>query len=81
MLKIKDNIKLDDLMEQYNLDTEIIDGDYESSTPGDIELSNNDGVFISTRTKKVYGLDCSNLDLLYDLIKANLVEKVEDSNV
>lgn len=78
MLKIKDNVELDDLMEQYDLDTEIIDGDYESSTPGDIELSNSDGVFISTRTKKVYGVDCSNLDLLYDLIQADLVEKVDD---
>lgn len=78
MLKIKDNVELDDLMEKYNLDTEIIESDYESSTPGDIELSNNDGVFISTRTKKVYGVDCSNLDLLYDLIKADLVEKVDD---
>lgn len=55
MLKIKDNVELDDLIEQYNLDTEIISGDYESSTPGDIELSNDDGVFISSRTKKVYG--------------------------
>ncbi len=78
MLKIKDSVELDDLMEQYNLDTEIIEGDYESSILGDIELFNNDGVFISTRTKKVYGIDCSKLDLLYDLIKADLVEKVDD---
>lgn len=78
MLKIKDDVKLDDLMEEYNLDTEIIESDYESSTPGDIELSNNDGVFISTRTKQVYGVDCSKLDLLYDLIKADLVEKVDN---
>jgi len=30
MLKIKDNVKLDDLMEEYNLDTETIDADYEN---------------------------------------------------
>ncbi len=77
MLKIKDNVKLDDLMEEYNLDTETIDADYENSRPGDIELSNNDGVFISARTRQVYGIDLSSLDLLYDLIKADLVEKVE----
>ncbi len=75
MLKIKDNVKLDDLMEEYNLDTETIDADYENSRPGDIELSNNDGVFISARTRQVYGIDLSSLDLLYDLIKADLVEK------
>lgn len=77
MLKIKDNVDLKELDKIYDLDTEIIDGDYESSVPGDIEHSKS-GVFISERNKEIYGVDVSNLDLLYDLIKADLVEKVEE---
>lgn len=45
--------------------------------PGDIEHSKG-GVFISERNKEIYGVDVSNLDLLYDLIKADLVEKVDE---
>lgn len=77
MLKIKDNIDLKELDEKYNLETEIIDGDYEYDVPGDIEHF-KDGVFISELNKKIYGIDVSDLDLLYDLIKADLVEKVDD---
>ena len=40
---------------------------------GDIEHSKG-GVFISEANKKIYGIDCSNLILLYDLIKADIVE-------
>lgn len=77
MLKIKDSIDLKELDEQFNLDIETIDGDYESNYGGDIEHSKG-GVFISEVSKEIYGIDCSNLDLLYDLIKADMVEKVKD---
>lgn len=77
MLKIKDNVDLKEIVKKYNLDYEIIDGDYESCVPGDIEYFDKSEVFISENTKRIYGIDCSSLDLLYDLIKANLVEKVE----
>lgn len=75
-LKIKDKYNLDKLDKKFNLDTEIIDGDYESGYSGDIEHSKG-GVFISLRNKQIYGIDCSNLDLLYDLIKADMVEKMD----
>ncbi len=77
MLKIKDNVDLKELDDKYNLETEIIDGDYEWDVPGDIEHSKG-GVFISELNKRIYGIDVSSLDLLYDLIKADLVEKVDD---
>lgn len=34
-----------------------------------IDVSDEDNI-------KIYGIDCSDLDILYDLIKADLVEKV-----
>jgi len=77
MLKIKDDEYLDKVKEKFDLDEEVIDGDYESGYCGDIEYSKG-GVFISLRNKEIYGIDCSNLDLLYDLIKADMVEKVSD---
>ena len=77
MLKIKDNVDLKELDDKYNLETEIIDGDYECDFPGDIENSKG-GVFISELNKMIYGIDTSSLDLLYDLIKADLVKKVEE---
>ncbi len=76
-LKIKDKYNLDKLDKKFNLDTEIIDGDYESGYSGDIEHSKG-GVFISEANKKIYGIDCSDLMLLYDLIKADIVEVVEE---
>lgn len=76
-LKIKDFSYLDELKERFDLDEEIIEGDYEYGVCGDIEYS-KDGVFISLRNRKIYGIDCSNLILLYDLIKANVVEIVEE---
>lgn len=76
-LKIVDNVDLKELDIDFNLDTEIIDGDYEAGYRGDIEHSRG-GVFISETTKEIYGIDCSNLVLLYELIISNLVEVVED---
>ncbi len=40
-LKIKDKYNLDELDKKFNLDIEIIDGDYESGYSGDIEHSKN----------------------------------------
>lgn len=76
MLKIKDNVDLSKLVEKYNLDSEIIDGDIEMGYMGD-EVFDRDDVFISHTTREIYGIENGSLDLLYDLIKADLVEKVE----
>lgn len=54
------------------------EGLYEVSNDGDIVLEKDDsGVFIDKRRREIYGVDNSKLDLLYDLIKADLVEKVK----
>lgn len=77
MLKIKDNVDLKELDKKYNLDIETVEGDWEMGISGDYE--HNDGhVFISEERRIVYGIDFSNLDLVYDLIKDDLIEKVED---
>lgn len=91
MLKIKDNSKLKDIIEKYDFEYEA-DSDYEGGwsyaiymkdgivldvskcfhldTQGDIITNKND--------IEIYGIDNSKLDILYDLIKADLVEKVGD---
>ncbi len=77
MLRLTDEISFEELDKQFDLNTEIIDGDYEFNVSGDIEHSDGN-VFISERNREIYGIDCSRLDLLYDLIKADLVEKVDE---
>ena len=77
MLKIKDykrdEEKFDELVKKYGLDTEA-DSDYESGWSYYVAF--DDGVFIDYYKGEIYGIDHSSLDLLYDLIKDGLVEKV-----
>lgn len=77
MLKIKDNVDLKELREKYNLLEEFIYDDYFGDSYNYSEYFKND-VFINTDNKKIYGIEGGNLDILYDLIKADLVEKVEE---
>jgi len=78
-LKLKDDIDLKELDNKFNLDYEIIESDYEYGCSGDIEHSKG-GVFISEKNKEIYGIDCSDLSLLFDLISANLVEKIRSED-
>ena len=73
MLKIKDNVNLKELQDKYNLAYDN-DGDYEGGWS--YETLDKDGVFIDLWDRKINGIDNSSLILLYDLIKADLVEKV-----
>lgn len=75
MLKIKDNVDLKELQNKYNLEYDS-DGDYESGWS--YETLDKDGVFIDLWDRQINGIDATSLDLLYDLIKADLVEKVDD---
>ena len=78
MLKIKDNVDMEDLENRYNLYEEFYEYDYDYSNDGDLILEKNDsGVFIDKFRREIFGIDNSKLDLLYDLIKDGLVEKVE----
>jgi hypothetical protein len=78
MLKIKDNVDIDDILKMSNFEYEA-DSDYEGGwhyaqyCDGNIVLDVSDN-----ETIKIKGIDESELDLLYDLIKADLVEKVKD---
>lgn len=89
MLKIKDNSKLRDIIEKYNFEYDA-DSDYEGGWHYAIYMK--DGIvldvteaiyendyetqFDKNNIVKIYGIDDSKLDILYDLIKADLVEKV-----
>lgn len=89
MLKIKDNSKFKEIIRKYNFEYEadseegysyaiyIKDGIifdvskcFEYDEQGDVRINKND--------IEIYGIDNSKLDILYDLIKADLVEKVDD---
>ena len=75
MLKI-DKEKLQEIIKKYDLEYEA-DRDYWEGI--NYAMYYKDGVFIDVTNEdniKIYGLYCSNLDLLYDLIKDGLVEKV-----
>ena len=80
MLKIKDykepnEERFNELVKKYNLET-YADSDCESDWSYYIGFDG--GVFIDYYNGEINGIDCSNLDLLYDLIKDGLVEKVQD---
>ena len=73
MLKIKDNVDLKELKHKYNL-TYYNDSDYENGWS--YETLDKDGVVIDLWNRQINGIDDTSLVLLYDLIKADLVEKV-----
>ena len=77
MLKIKDNVDLKELENKYNLAYDS-DSDYEGGWS--YETLDRDGVFIDLWNRQINGIDATSLELLYDLIKADLVEKVDDNN-
>lgn len=77
MLKIKDNVEFQKIIDKYDLDYES-GGSYEE---GYFAYYDDGNIFFDVTDSKniyIYGNDVSKLDLLYDLIKADLVEKVED---
>ena len=75
MLKIKDIVDLKKLQNKYNLKYDS-DSDYENGWS--YETLDRDGVFIDLWDRQIMGVDATSLELLYDLIKADLVEKIED---
>lgn len=75
MLKIKDNVDLKELQNKYNLEYDS-DTDYEGGWS--YETLDKDGVFIDLWDRQINGIDGTSLELLYDLIKDGLVEKVDD---
>lgn len=75
MLKVKDNVDLKELQNKYNLEYDN-DSDFEGGWS--YETLDKDGVFIDLWDRQINGIDATSLDLLYDLIKADLVEKVDD---
>lgn len=91
MLKLKDNSKLNDILKKYDFEYDA-DSDYEGGWH--YAIYTKEGVVIDVTEViwenppkrevdkyniiKVYGIDNSELDILYDLIKADLIEKVEE---
>ena len=75
MLKVKDNVDLKELQNKYNLEYDN-DSDFEGGWS--YETLDKDGVFIDLWDRQISGIDATSLDLLYNLIKADLIEKVDD---
>lgn len=75
VLKIKNNVDLEELKNKYNLAYDS-DSDYEGGWS--YETLDKDGVFIDLWDRQINGIDATSLELLYDLIKDGLVEKVSD---
>ena len=78
MLKIKDKEKLQEIIDKYDLEYEA-DSDYWEGYNYAVYFK--DGIFIDVTNEdnlEIFGVDNSKLDLLYDLIKDGLVEKVDD---
>lgn len=86
MLKIKDKNKFNEIVKKYNMEYEA-DSDYEAGYS--YACYYKDGVtfdvsnwFENAKDDEyeifVYGTDNDSLDVLYDLIKADLVEKVDE---
>jgi hypothetical protein len=78
MLKIKDNVYLKEL-EKYGFNRPKYVRAYIANikTGRNIEDNTNYEIELPTRKIKIFSLGTINYDLLYDLIKADLVEKVE----
>ena len=85
MLKIKDNSKFDEIVNKYDLDYDA-DSDYESGiyyaiyckggVTFDVSRCHNE--LKQDDVIQIYGMDNEELDVLYDLIKADMVDKVEE---
>ena len=79
MLKIEDKEKLQEIIKKYDLEYEA-DCDYEGGWHYAVYYKG--GVFIDVWDEeniRVYGIDDSDLDLLYDLTKDGVVKKVKNN--
>lgn len=77
MLKIKDNVDLKKL-EKFGFEEDgILDGKVTGLTNGHVDIELYDSINDKWNTRKIYVLGSAYLDTIYDLIKADLVEKVE----
>ena len=91
MLKIKDNVDLKEL-EKFGFNTKPVNSfDFEDQIVDDYcgyAVRFNPEMTINWKTKKIYSFEwfnynsnqLSGIDIIYDLIKANLVEKVGNNN-
>ncbi len=77
MLKIKDNVDLKELEKfGWHLRRNCITGKFGSYTKGATEVDLQDRII----SPYYAGFSSYDYEYVYDLIKANLVEKVEDNN-
>ena len=78
MLKIKDNVDLKEL-EKFGFEEDgILDGKVTGLTNGAVDIELYDSINDKWNTRIIYVLTSAYLDTIYDLIKANFVEKVEE---
>ena len=76
MLKIKDNVDLKELEKFGFKEDDILEGKITGLTNGEVDIELYDSIYDKWNTRKIYVLCSGYLDTIYDLIKADLVEKV-----
>ena len=76
MLKIKDDVDLKELEKFGFYAEEFIDDKIATYFNGNVRIEIYDGIYDKWNTRKIYALTSAYLDTIYDLIKADLVEKV-----
>lgn len=78
MLKIKDSVDLKEL-EKFGFEEDgILDGEVTGLTNREVDVELYDSINDKWNTRIIYVLGSAYLDTIYDLIKADLVEKVEE---
>ena len=77
MLKIKDDVSIEELIELGYEVTETFEGKPAELEKGNCTIELYDSIYDKWNTRILYVTGSAYLDEIYDLIKADLVEKVD----
>ena len=78
MLKIKDVVNLKELEKFGFYAEEFLDDKVATYYNGNVRIEIYDDIYKKWNTRKIYALTSAYLDTIYNLIKADLVEKVDE---
>ena len=78
MLKIKDDVDLKELEKFGFYPDDFLEDKVAIYSNGNVHIEIYDEIYDKWNSRKIYALTSAYLDVLYDLIKADLVEKVGD---
>ena len=76
MLKIKDDVDLKELVKFGFTEIEYLDGKVTELSNGTTNIELYDSIYDKWNTRQIFVIGSADLDTVYDLIKADLVEKI-----